>query len=344
MCLTWQRARLFELIDGSNFDSPSYTFATFIPETSRDAYFAIRALNVELARIPDVVSNSAVGNLRMQFWRDNITRTFADAPPKEPVAILLHHALTVLRGRNPAISTHIMKNWFMKIIDARKHYMDDRPYTSMEDLETYAENTYSTLMYLTLAFLPMHSVAIDHVASHIGKATGIAAVLRGVPLIASPPPPNHHSNNTGLTLSVGKRQGSVVLPLDILAEAGVKQEEVIRLGPEAENMKDAVFKIATRANDHLITAREMMKNIREGKAIGHDFEHEGEEGHQHPESKNGAKNDLERAYGVLMPALSTKMWLEKLEKNDFEIFTDSLLKRHWTLPWYAYWAHKNRTL
>ncbi|CAL3966416.1 unnamed protein product [Diplocarpon coronariae] len=330
------------------FDSPSYTLQTFIPRSARDAYLSIRALNIELARIPDLVSTPTVGALRMQFWRDNLTRTFANTPPKEPVAILLHHALQTLQERHQGIRTNVMKGWFMKVIDAREKYMDNRPYTTLNELETYAENTYSTLMYLTLAVLPLHSMAADHVASHIGKATGIVAVLRGLPLLAFPPPPNHHSNNAAFGgRNIRARQGSVVLPLDVMVEAGVKEEEVFRQGSDAPGLKDAIFTVATRANDHLITAREMLKSLQQGKGAGHDFEHEGEEGHQYDESEfkvSSQAEEIERGFGVLMPSLATRLWLERLEKHDFDVFRPELRAREWRLPWKCYWAYSHRSL
>jgi NADH dehydrogenase [ubiquinone] 1 alpha subcomplex assembly factor 6 len=327
------------------FDSPSFTLQTFIPPPTRDAYLSIRALNVELARIPDLVSNPTVGALRMQFWRDNLTRTFASTPPKEPVAVLLHHALKSLESRHPGMNTSVMKGWFMKVINAREHYMDNRPYPTMDALETYAENTYSTLMYMTLAAMPLHSMAVDHVASHVGKATGIAAVLRGLPLIAFPPPPNHHSNNTAFSSAIGgSRNGAVLLPLDIMAESGVKEEDVLRQGAEAPGLKDAIFKVATRANDHLITAREMLKNLQQGKEAGHDFEHEGEEGHQYAEVQGNNQTDLEKGFGVLMPAVATGLWLEKLERHDFDVFQAELRSREWKLPWKAYWAFSRKRI
>lgn len=306
-------------------------------------------MNIELARIPDVVSNSTVGALRMQFWRDNMTRTFASTPPKEPVAILLNHALHNLQAQYPGISTNVMKGWLMKVINAREQYMDNAPYASMEALESYAENTYSTLMYLTMAALPLHSMSADHLASHIGKATGIAAVLRGIPLVAFPPPPNHHSNVSGMGGSLGgssTRQGAVTLPLEIMADSGVQEEEVLRHGSDAPGLKDAVFKVATRANDHLITAREMLKNLQQGKDAGHDFEHEGEEGHHYMEPTKGMSqfDEVERGFGVLMPAISTQLWLEKLEKYDFDVFRPELRAREWRLPWKAYWAYSRRRI
>ncbi|CAG8976198.1 hypothetical protein HYALB_00011129, partial [Hymenoscyphus albidus] len=336
------------------FDSPSYTLQSFIPghHSTRDAYLAIRALNIELARIPDLISNPTVGALRMQFWRDNITRTFANTPPKEPVAILLHNALTLLQSRDASLSTNFMKGWFMKIINTREQYMDNRPYTTMDALETYAEDTYSTLSYLTLAFVPIKSMAVDHVASHIGKATGIVAILRGLPLLAFPPPPNHHSNNEAFSAAMGGKgkgqtQGSVVLPLDIMAEAEVKEEDIFRHGGDAAGLKDAIFTIATRANDHLITAREMIKNLQQGKDAGHEFEHEGEEGHRYSTrsaTEESQIRDLHNGFGVFMPAISTQMWLNNLEKHDFDVFNPELRKGDWRLVWKAYRAFSNLSL
>ena len=285
----------------------------------------------------------------MQFWRDSLEKTFAGVPPQEPVAILLHNALSMLRGRKPGFSTNAMKAWFLRIVSNREQYMDSRPYPDMSALETYAENTYSSLMYLTLASLPMSSIAADHLVSHIGKATGIATVLRGLPLIAFPPPPKHHSNNAAfgghLGQISGSRQGSVLIPLDVMAECGVKEEDVLRQGAEAPGLKDAIFKIATRANDHIITAREMLRTLQRGEEVGHDFEHEQDrQDNELVSEKTMQPQELDRAFGVFMPAVSTRLWLEKLEKHDFNIFHPQLRVRDWRLPWKAYWAYSRRSI
>lgn len=54
-------------------------------------------------------------------------------------------------------------------------------YTSLDDLEKYAEQTSSTLLYLALQAIGASDVHSDHAASHIGKAMGIATVLRATP-------------------------------------------------------------------------------------------------------------------------------------------------------------------
>ncbi|EEP80154.1 conserved hypothetical protein [Uncinocarpus reesii 1704] len=336
------------------YDRPSYTLSTFIPRQTLDFYIALRALNVSLSLIPDSTSNPTIGLMRLQFWRDTITRTLAGTPPKEPIAILLANALSELDARTKGKS-RISKGWLMRLISAREQPLTNTSYTSITALEQYAENTHSTLLYLTLSALPLTSLTVDHLASHIGKAAGIVTVLRGLPLVAFPPPPNHHSNQDSLGAGGGSRQGHITLPLDVMAQTGLKEEDVFRQGADAPGLRDAVFTVATRASDHLITARQMLKNLRAGKDVGHDFEHEGEEGHEYyqnqAESGDSASKqsnfavqlqEVERGFGILMPALPTKLWLDKLQKVDFDIFNSELLSTDWKMPWKAYWAFQRK--
>ena len=286
----------------------------------------------------------------MQFWRDAITKALAGSPPKEPVAVLISTANESLQRRTDG-KNKLSKAWFHKIIGAREQYLSNPPYTSMSALETYAENTYSTLLYLVLQALPMQSITADHIASHIGKATGIAAVLRGLPLLAFPPPPNKHSNQSGFDGSLsGGRQGAVTLPLDVMAETRLREEDVFRQGSDAPGLKDAVFTVATRANDHLITAREMLRNLRAGRDVGHDFEHFEDDGHQYVSSDiedPGTRrqlNDVERSFGMLLQAVPTALWLEKLQKVDFDVFDPQLRRTDWRLPWRAFWAFRRKRI
>ena len=302
-----------------------------------------------MAQIADTTSTPTIGIMRMQFWRDIVTKALAGSPPKEPVAILLAKAAEDLYNRTDS-KARLSKNWFLRVISTREQYLSNPPCPNLAALESYAENTYSTLLYLTLSALPLASVTADHLASHIGKATGIAAVLRGLPLVAFPPPQTHSTSNSRLGSSLGGiRQGTVLLPLDVMAEAGVKEEDVLRQGSSAPGLRDAVFTVATRANDHLITAREMLANLRSGGDLGHEFEHQNDEEHQYSTQQLDAESrtqlqDAERAFGVLMPAIATQSWLERLQKHDFDIFAPDLRTTDWRLPWRAYWGFNRRKL
>lgn len=320
-------------------DTPSSLLLPYIPRQARDAYIALRALNIDTARTADTTSTPTIGSMRLQFQRTAISSALAGTPPKQPIAILLAHAAQELSARTEGKSK-FSESWLKRIVDTREKHLSNPPFPSLHALEQYGENTYSTLLYLTLQALPMASLTADHIASHIGKAAGIVAVLRGLPLLAFPGPPNKHSNQAHFAGDVGaRRQGAVMLPLELMARAGVREEEVLRQGAQAGGLRDAVFEVATRANDHLITARQMLGNVRAGREVGHEYEEE----HDHSSlplmgGKETPAQEVERAFGVFMPAVATQLWLERLEKSDFDVFATSLRVTDWRLPFRAYGA------
>ncbi|KJR89735.1 uncharacterized protein SPSK_06371 [Sporothrix schenckii 1099-18] len=324
-------------------DYDAHLVRHFLPRGVRDAYLALRALNLELARLPETVSNPTIGAMRMQFWKDAVNNTFDGQPPREPVSMLLYAALAGLAAREGGAGSSFssIRFWLQRFISTRQQYMDNRPFANMAALEEYAESTYATLMYVTLAMLPLRSMHVDHLASHIGKACGIAAILRGIPVLASPqPPPGGAAPH-----SLPPRNPVLLLPLDILADVGVREEDVYRQGPAAPGLSEAVFRVATRANDHLITAREMLKNIRAGQDPGHDYEHEGETGHTYAaEDGEGGRDELralQRGFNVLLEAIPAQDYLTRLETADFDAFR---VKSGWKLPWSLYRAQSTQKI
>ncbi|KAI2631052.1 Squalene/phytoene synthase [Hypoxylon sp. NC1633] len=320
-------------------DYNSYIIRNLLPKSRQDAYDALRAFNLELVRLPELVSNPTIGQLRMQFWRDAVNNTFAGKPPKEPIMILLSKVISELAERGGTPSS--IKFWLLRLIKTREKYMDNRPFTSLASLEEYAENTYSTLMYSNLAAFSIQSMHVDHLASHIGKACGIVAVLRGIPFLAAPSPPV--KSPAGASVSSG-RNPVLLLPLDVMAETGLIEEDVYRHGPRADGFQDAVFKVATRANDHLITAREMLKNLHAGQGPGHEYEHHGEEQHEYPSiapEDDDTKRDLRRGFSVLLEGVPAADYLTRLEAQNFDPFT---VKSSWKLPWRLWRAIKTERI
>lgn len=119
---------------------------------------------------------------------------------------------------------------------------------TLDSLLAHAESTSSTLNYLILRLLSLHtSDLLSHTASHMGVAQTITTLLRALPYHAT--------------------QRRMVIPAEITAKHGVNQEAVFRsIGgggvDAAENgkkLEEAVFEFATIANDHVSTAREMFK-------------------------------------------------------------------------------------
>ncbi|GMP70437.1 hypothetical protein CsSME_00029292 [Camellia sinensis var. sinensis] len=56
---------------------------------------------------------------------------------------------------------------------------------TIEELEQYAEDTVSTILYMILQAGGIKSTAADHAASHIGKASGLLLLLKSFPYHAS---------------------------------------------------------------------------------------------------------------------------------------------------------------
>lgn len=277
--------------------------------------------------------------MRIQFWRDAINSTFNGKPPKEPIMVLLHKAISELTERGGAPNS--IKFWLLRLLNTREKHMDNRPFTSLASLEEYAENTYSTLMYSNLAAIPIQSMHMDHLASHIGKACGIVAILRGIPVLAARSPPVRSPG--GANVGSG-RNPVLLLPIDVMTEAGLKEEDVYKQGPRAQGFQDAVFQVATRAHDHIITAREMLKNLHAGHSPGHDYEHHGEEQHEYPSLASGeddTKRELRRGFKVLLEGIPAGDYLERLEAQNFDPF---MVRSSWKLPWRLWRAIENHQI
>lgn len=82
---------------------------------------------------------------------------------------------------------------------------------TLAEAEIFAEQTNSTLLYLALEAVGVRDVHADHAASHIGKALGLCAMLRSLP--------------------VHCRQGQVFLPSKILSKHGLRPLDLV-ISPE----------------------------------------------------------------------------------------------------------------
>ncbi|PUU81470.1 Squalene/phytoene synthase [Tuber borchii] len=289
-------------------DKPSHLLSVFQPSYSKDTYLSLRAFNTETSLIPDQVSNTTLGRLRINFWRDNLTKLFSPpppahhyTPPAEPTLLLLSHAVHANHAK-------LTKGFLTRVLAEREKYLGNVPFRNMQDLEAYAEGTYASLLYATLEGLGLRDTGLDHVASHVGKAEGIVAVIRGLAVLARV-----------------EEGGAVVLPLDLCAEVGLRQEDVLRRaqgrgsGDDGEDavgrLKEVVFRIATLANDHLITARKMVAEEPTARGV---------------------------AFSGFMRAVPTAIYLERLERVDFDPFDNRLQRPDWKLPWRAYRAYTTR--
>ncbi|KAK2141392.1 hypothetical protein LSH36_1109g00039 [Paralvinella palmiformis] len=123
-------------------DYENYLTCLLLPNDARTSAFAIRAFNVEVAQIQDIVSEKHIGLMRIQFWREALDKIFQGIPPESPIAMELARA-----HRKNKLS----KQWFVRMLEARN---------------------------LRRCIKDVHA---DHVASHVGKAIGVTTLVRAVP-------------------------------------------------------------------------------------------------------------------------------------------------------------------
>uniref|UniRef100_A0A224Z2V6 15-cis-phytoene synthase n=1 Tax=Rhipicephalus zambeziensis TaxID=60191 RepID=A0A224Z2V6_9ACAR len=211
------------------YDYENYLCSLLLPAGLRRSAFAIRAFNVELAQIRDVVSRADIGVMRIHFWKDAVERVYKGNPPEHPVA----QELSVM-----VQSKQLSRHWMSRMIESRESILGDKPHSTINELEEYAEKSVSSSLYLILQAMGVQNVACDHVASHVGKLQGLTNLIRGVPFNAA--------------------KGRVYLPSDLMAKHKVSQESVAR---GKADLKELIYDIACTAHQHLAKARSLKKDV-----------------------------------------------------------------------------------
>ncbi|KAL6979702.1 hypothetical protein U1Q18_021358 [Sarracenia purpurea var. burkii] len=230
-----------------NYDYHHYLCLLELPPNMRKPAFALRAFNVETARAMDVASDPKIGLMRLLWWRDAIDKIFANQLIEQPIA----QALSSVTSEHK-----INKSWLKRSVEARindaRRESSDIPET-IEELEQYAEDTISTILYMTLQAGGINSTIADHAASHIGKASGLLLLLRSLPY--------HASRNRQFSYVPAK----VAAKHGLLVNHGDQRE--IRVDSRG-GLCEAVFEMASVANAHIQKARELTGTVpKEARAV-----------------------------------------------------------------------------
>lgn len=153
-------------------DRDRFLTAMFMPEDRRADVLALYAFNIELAKIREHVSETMIGRIKLQWWRDVIAAIYdgKGAPKGNPVTEGL---VTAITARN------LPRDHFDVLLATRERDMADADDTlgSVAELEAYAEGTSSRLLYLVLHVL---GVEAHDAAKHVGMAYALTGILRAV--------------------------------------------------------------------------------------------------------------------------------------------------------------------
>lgn len=138
----------------------------FAPVTARRHLHALHAFDAEISRIRFVVSEPALGEIRLQWWRDAIAN---DAASGNPIADALLTSISELE---------LPRDAFDKYLSARIFDFYNDPMPSLADFEGYAGETASILfLFAAIALTGGSDPGAADASGHAGVALALSEAL-----------------------------------------------------------------------------------------------------------------------------------------------------------------------
>jgi len=150
-------------------DPDRWLASRFIADPQRRAeVMAIYALNDELARIGETVTQPLIGEIRLAWWRDRIEDLFNGRPiPAQPTLQAL--TASIVEGRLP-------QSLFEALIEARHLDLDAAPFADSGALARYLDGTAGAVMGLAARVLSPEAPLTAVIQA--GRAFGMAGLYR----------------------------------------------------------------------------------------------------------------------------------------------------------------------
>jgi NADH dehydrogenase [ubiquinone] 1 alpha subcomplex assembly factor 6 len=213
------------------YDHDRFMTAIFAPPSVREHLFALYAFNIEVAKTGEIVSESLIGQIRLQWWRDTLDRLYAGEIVAHGVARPLGAAIASCRLERAA---------FDRLIDAREFDLDRAPPADFAAFHDYAEGTGAPLLELALRVSGAEVTVARSVARQAGTGWALTGLLRAVPFHA--------------------RQRRVYLPADRLEENAVAVARLFDLKPDP-GLPAVIRGIGEHARRHFLSARKAVQGL-----------------------------------------------------------------------------------
>jgi 15-cis-phytoene synthase len=180
-------------------DKDRYLASLFAPAPARRHLYALNAFASEIARVRDAAREPMPGEIRLQWWRDVLNGEGRGEVSANPVAAALLETIA---------SCAVPTQRLIALIDAHSFDLYDDAMGSLADLDAYAQHTCGTLFGLASQILDaaQDADAITAAATPAGIAYGVVQRLRTFPRDLA--------------------RGQVFVPLELLAQHGVRREEI----------------------------------------------------------------------------------------------------------------------
>lgn len=198
--------------------------ASFAPREARDDLFAIIALNIELARVAELVKEPGLGAIRLQWWRDAIDRAAKGEATGHPVADAIGAAMRHRKLSRARID---------RLIDARNFDVETKIMPDWAALEAYLTATAGGVFALGGECLGSLGPSLEAAASQAGLAYGLTGLMRALPVHAA--------------------SGRVYLPADALIRHGTSPQAVLA-GESSEGLRAVLAELRGKAREALAEA------------------------------------------------------------------------------------------
>lgn len=207
-------------------DRDRYLALLFAPQAARGHLAALAAFNLELARTRDQVSESLLGLIRLQWWREAIGEIQAGGRVRQ------HQVVEALAE---ASRTHgFAAERLLAMIEARESELEGAEPPSQAAFDARADATAGALLHLSLQVLGLDSPDLAEPTRQIGRAYAAAGIARSVLRDAA--------------------QRRLRLPQEVLSATAVDADRLFDLKPQPR-LADAVRQVAEAAARNLATAR-----------------------------------------------------------------------------------------
>ena len=188
-------------------DRPRYYATLFAPPGLRDDLFAIYGLAAEIERIPDHVTEPALGEIRLQWWRDALLGPAERGGEGQSPAIRAAAAV-IERHRLPLAPC-------LHLVDARSADLYSDPPATVSDLEARLGETQSALFQMAAIMAGSAGPETADAAGHAGVAYGLSRRLA--------------------SFADDRTRGRTILPAALLAEGGLSVADAFSAPPAELN-------------------------------------------------------------------------------------------------------------
>jgi phytoene synthase len=208
--------------------------ALFAPLPARESLLALTAFNVELTRIAEQVKEPAVGEIRLQWWREALNGAGKGERTGNPVADTISEVLCAY----PALRTNLDR-----LIDARRFDIVTKIMPNRPALDAYLDSTAGAMFEAAAALLGAKADEVDRAARAGGLAYGLTGLMRALPFNAS--------------------RGRVNLPADDLRRHGTSPEQLLA-GETSEGLGAILAELRGEARGKLAEALVAIRNADAG--------------------------------------------------------------------------------